>query len=154
MVYLKKILVPTDLSQFSLAAMEHAATFSLLYASKLHMLHVVDMETKEFHVRGEAEAAAALQEFVGKNVNPDMRLIQIVRRGNPAIEIRSFAEEEGVDLIVMATHGRTGVKHMVMGSVAEKVVRLSGHPGPYRQAPPLRESMLEDEDVENELHLR
>jgi hypothetical protein len=59
-----------------------------------------------------------------------------------------------VDLIVMATHGRTGVKHALMGSVAEKVVRISTVPVLTVKPFPIRESVLRDEDVENELHLR
>ncbi len=154
MIYLKKILVPTDLSQYSLAAMEHAATFSLLYASKLYLLHVVDVDNKEYQHRGEAEGRLALQEFVARNVNPDTRLIQVVRRGSPADEIRRFAEEEMMDLIVIATHGRTGLKHMVMGSVAEKIVRLSAIPVLSVKPHPMRESILMNEDVEEDLHLR
>ena len=54
----------------------------------------------------------------------------------------------------MATHGRTGVKHVLMGSVAEKVVRLSAVPVLTVKPLPIRESLLREEDVENELHLR
>ena len=154
MVYLRNILVTTDLSEYSLAAMEHAATFSLLYAAKLHLLYVTDVDAKEFQRVGEAAARNALQEFVAKHVNPDTRLIPVVRRGTPADEIIKFAEEEGMDLVVVATHGRTGLKHMVMGSVAERIVRRSTIPVLTVKPHPMRESILMNEDVEHELHLR
>jgi glycine betaine transporter len=149
-VYLKKILVTTDLSQYSLEALEYAQSFGLLYASRIFLLHV----DEHGHHRSEAQAVAALAEFVARNVEPDLKLTQVVRSGHPAVEIRRFSQEENVDLIVMATHGRTGVKHAVMGSVAEKVVRLSTVPVLTVKPLPVRESILRDEDIENELHLR
>ncbi len=150
MVYLKKILVTTDLSQFSLEALEYAQSFGLLYASRIFLLHV----DEHGHHRGERDAVAALAEFVARNVDSDVRLTQVVRSGHPASEIRKFSQEENVDLIVMATHGRTGVRHALLGSVAEKVVRLSAVPVLAVKPLPVRESILRDEDIESELHLR
>ena len=150
MVYLKKILVTTDLSQYSLEALEYAQSFGLLYASRIFLLYV-DEHT---HQRGDRDAVTALAEFVARNVDPDVRLTQVVRTGHAAAEIRRFSQEENVDLIVMATHGRTGVKHALLGSVAEKVVRLSAVPVMAVKPLPVRESILRDEDVEHELHLR
>jgi nucleotide-binding universal stress UspA family protein len=147
-VYLKKILVTTDLSQLSLEAMEYAQSFGLLYASRIFLLHV------EEHSRGDRDGVAALAEFVARYIDPEIRLTQVVRSGHPAAEIRKFSKEENVDLIVMATHGRTGVKHALLGSVAEKVVRLSAVPVLAVKPFPVRESILRDEDVESELHLR
>jgi glycine betaine transporter len=149
-VYLKKILVTTDLSQYSLEALEYAQSFGLLYASRIFLLHV----DEHGRHRGEEQAVAALAEFVARNVDADIRLTQVVRSGHPAAEIRRFSQEENVDLIVMATHGRTGVKHALMGSVAEKVVRISTVPVLTVKPLPIRESILRDEDIENELHLR
>jgi nucleotide-binding universal stress UspA family protein len=148
MVYLKNILVTTDLSRYSLAAMEHAASFGLLYASKIFLLHVVDSP------RGVGAAEGALSDFVGRNLNPDLKVIRVVRSGSPAEEIRRFAEEEAVDLIAMATHGRTGLQHILLGSVAEKVVRLSRIPVLTIKPGPLRGNTLREEDVETELHIR
>jgi nucleotide-binding universal stress UspA family protein len=149
-VYLKKILVTTDLSQYSLEALDYARSFGLLYASRIFLLHV----DEHGHHKSHTEAVAALAEFVARNVDPDTKLTQIVRSGHPAVEIRKFSQEENVDLIVMATHGRTGVKHALLGSVAEKVVRLSAVPVLAVKPLPVRESILRDEDVESELHLR
>jgi len=148
-VYLKKILVTTDLSQFSLEALQYAQSFSLLYASRITLLHV-----EEHAHRGRENAVASLAEFVARNVDPDVRLTQVVRTGHAAEEITRFSREENVDMIVMATHGWTGVKHALLGSVAEKVVRYSPVPVMTVKPLPVREGLLRDEDIENELHLR
>jgi len=148
-VYLKKILVTTDLSQFSLEALQYAQSFSLLYASRITLLYV-----DEHAHRGRENAVTSLAEFVARNVDPDVRLTQVVRTGHAAEEITRFSREENVDLIVMATHGWTGVKHALLGSVAEKVVRYSPVPVMTVKPLPVREALLRDEDIENELHLR
>ncbi len=150
MVYLRKILVTTDLSQYSLEALEYAQSFGLLYASRIFLLHV----DEHGHHGGASPAVASLAEFVARSVDPDIKLTQVVRSGHPAAEIRKFSQEENVDLIVMATHGRTGVRHALLGSVAEKVVRLSAIPVLTVKPLPIREILLRNEDVENELHLR
>jgi nucleotide-binding universal stress UspA family protein len=153
MVYLRKILVTTDLSDYSLAAVEYAASFGLLYSSTLHLLHVVD--SKEGHrLHSDAEAHRMLEEFVAANVSPDVRFIPVVRMGHPAEEVCRFAEEEGVDLVIVATHGRTGLRHILLGSVAEKIVRLSSAPVLTVKPHSLRESIIRSEDVEKDLHLR
>lgn len=153
MVYLRKILVTTDLSAYSLAAVEYAASFGLLYSSTLHLLHVV--ESREGH-RGQtvAEAHRLLDEFIAKHINPDVKFIPAVRTGHAPEEICRFAEEEGVDLVVIATHGRTGLRHIVLGSIAEKTVRLSNIPVLTVKPREIREGILREEDVEKELHLR
>jgi len=149
-VYLKKILVTTDLSQYSLEAIQYAQSFSLLYASRILLLYVEE----HGHHRGAGSDAATLAEFVARNIDPELRLTQVVRSGHAAEEITRFSQEENVDLIVMATHGRTGVKHALLGSVAEKVVRRSPVPVMTVKPLPVREALLRDEDIENELHLR
>jgi len=148
-VYLKKILVTTDLSQYSLEALQYAQSFGLLYASRIYLLYV-----EEHAHRGGESGVALLAEFVARNADPDLRLTQVVRAGHAAEEITRFAQGENVDLIVMATHGRTGVKHALLGSVAEKVVRYSPVPVMTVKPLPVREGLLRDEDIESELHLR
>jgi nucleotide-binding universal stress UspA family protein len=149
MIYLKKILVTTDLSEFSLAGLDYATTFALLYSSEIHLVYVVD----EHHADLE-EARAALEGFISKNINPDIQLVRAVRAGNPAAMILRYADEEGVDMIVMATHGRTGSRRAVLGSVADKVVRLTHIPVLAVKPHPVREILLRNEDIEKDLHLR
>jgi nucleotide-binding universal stress UspA family protein len=158
MIYLRRILVTTDLSEFSLAAIEYAASFGLLYSSKLYLLYVADQSSSVFgqdtKQRVEEHSMQRLGEFAAKKLGPDMKLSLVVRQGSPADEIQRFAAEEGIDLIVMATHGWTGLRHIVLGSVAEKVVRLSTVPVLAVKPHPLRENILQNEDIENELHIQ
>ncbi len=160
MIFLKKILVTTDLSPFSLAAMEYAMSLATLYTSKITLLFVLEGKEgahgKESSSQPatEEEAREALEEFVRTNISEGARLTLQVRTGVPADEITGFAQAEGIDLIVMATHGRTGVRHMMVGSVAERVVRLCTVPVLTVKPHPLRETYIRREDVETDLHLR
>lgn len=166
MIYLRKILITTDLSDYSLAAVEYAASFGLLYSSKLYLLHVVDPAAPILVIPGlEVNGATHMQQvveqgrrelegFVAKQINHDLKILPVVVAGTPAEEIKRFAEEEGIDLIVLATHGRTGLRHIVMGSVAERVVRLSSIPVLTVKPHPFREVIIEKADIESELHLR
>lgn len=166
MIYLKRILVATDMSEYSLAAVDYASTFGLFYSSKLYMLYVAerppliptidggDPFAGVHPVKTEETALAELEDFVANRVHSNITITPIVRIGSPAHEIVRFAEEATVDLIAMATHGRAGLSHIVMGSVAEKVVRLSSIPVLTVKPGPLRESILDKADVETELHLR
>ena len=160
MIFLKKILVTTDLSPFSLAAMEYAASLGTLYTSKIYLLYVLEGKEGAHGKEGqtlpktEEEAGKALEEFVRTNIPGETRLVRVVRKGVPVDEIRNFAQEEGIDLIIMATHGRTGLRHIVMGSVAERTVRLCSVPVLTVKPQPFREIILHREDIEKELHLR
>ena len=166
MVYFNRILIPTDMSPFSLVALEHAASLRLLYSSSLYMLYVgeetppllalhnAEFGTPEYKERLLQGFRNDLVAFAAKNVPDDIKITPVVRLGNPADEIKRLAQEEGIDLVVMATHGRTGFKHILMGSVAEKVVRLSNIPVLTVKPRPVQETLLEQKDVESELHLR
>ncbi len=166
MVFLRKILVTTDLSEFSLAAWEYASTASIFFNAEIFLLYVYEggapgrsKTHAEREPRGhthytEAEALKALHEFVQGSLTSGLKVTTVVRPGVPADEIIRFAEQEGIDLIVIATHGRTGLRHMMMGSVAEKIVRLSSIPVLSVKPGAFRERLLRDEDIEHELHLR
>ena len=154
------------MSEYSLAAVEYASTFGLFYSSKVYMLYVAERSPLVPTIDGgdpfagvrpartEEAALAELEDFVTKRVHSNVQITPVVRVGSPAHEIVRFAEESTADLITMATHGRTGLSHIVMGSVAEKVVRLSSIPVLTVKPAPLRESILDRADVETELHLR
>jgi universal stress protein A len=164
-IYLRKILITTDMSDFSLAAMEYAASLGLLYASNLYCLYVLEHaapafkrldrgeEAKLQQRQAEELAMQELQAFLDRKIETGIKPIPVVRSGAPAEVIGRFARQEEIDLIVMATHGRTGLRHIVMGSVAEKVVRMSSVPVLTVKPHPLREMILDDEDIESELHL-
>ncbi len=76
----------------------------------------------------EATARRLLDDTVASMKRTGAEIESVLLSGNPSAEIVKFATEESVDLIVMATHGRSGVEHLLMGSVAEKVLRKSPCP--------------------------
>ena len=167
MITLKKIVVTTDLSDHSLSALEYASTLSLLYGAKLYLLHVEDVgpppmysthlpdfEAEQFHRLATETARKDLETFAREKISPDLNVTLAVRLGNPVDEIRRFAETEGIDIVVMATHGRTGLKHILMGSVAEKVVRTSPVPVLTVKPKTMRDHIVSTRDVEDELHVR
>jgi nucleotide-binding universal stress UspA family protein len=165
MILLKRILVTTDLSNHSCAAFEHAFSLGLLYNAPIYLLYVANdapplatlygMRGDEHvhHEQIESAAMKKLEEFVAKNTGAERRVTPVVRTGDPAMEIATFAAEQNSDLIVMATHGWTGFKHLVLGSVAETVVRHATVPVLTVKPPSNDEPVLNKQDVESELHL-
>jgi nucleotide-binding universal stress UspA family protein len=141
------ILVPIDLSDSSALVLESAIKISLQLNSKLMVMHAVPMTAIAMPIEGQAvyneemieevldESKKLLKEFLDQNTDSKLDLTQHVVLGEPTIEINLFAEKNACDLIVMGTHGRTGLKHLLMGSVAEHVLRHSTVPVmsiPYR----------------------
>lgn len=162
---IKKVLVPTDFSGYSLSAMDYALSLAAVYEAKVYLLNVVDnIPTGAFHtidldaeaVRRNAQERAVdeLKKFVSQKLEGREDLVQVVRCGNPAEEIAAFAKDEHVDLIVMATHGRTGLAHMLMGSVAERVVRESNVPVLTVKPEQFQWNPLKESDVREQLHLK
>ncbi len=165
MINLKRILVPTDLSEYSLAALEYASSFAVLFDARISLLYVAEQVHSPIALRGhdagvsprqkaEEKAMESLRAFIRARVPKELHLVPVARVGVPAEEIKRFAEDESVDVVVMATHGRTGIQHIVMGSVAETVVRHSRVPVLTVKPSRVRESIIRNEDIEHELHLR
>ena len=110
-----------------------------MYNAHLHVLHVakehalVSLDSNDSGVENVQNSNRPTPEdevrkFVEKILPYQTKVIEAVRYGQPYKEIVNYACSEDIDLIVIATHGRTGVSHMVMGSVAERVVRFSPVP--------------------------
>jgi len=161
---IKNVLVPTDLSDLSIAAMEYAASLAEVYRARIYLLYVIEAEpnlafppTSEYSraIAGEIEGEAKkqLHKFVYWKLKDLGNVVEVVRQGKPHVEIPRFAQENGIDLIVMATHGRTGLAHVLMGSVAERVVRTSSVPVMTVKPRELQPPILTELDVEEELHL-
>jgi len=132
---IKKILFPTDFTEGALAALPYAIDLAKSFNAKLYLLHVIyDMSTSTgLHVP-HASLDAMYEEMqkgaekeiekVGAEMREELKDVETqVLRGVPYEEIRKFAGEKGVDLIVMGTHGRSGFDRIIFGSTAEKVVR-------------------------------
>lgn len=138
---LDRILLTTDLSLESLRAFEPLADVVQRRASTVILLHVVEdlaltprgaPFAASFHLPGGAEdkrkAEAWLAEHAGESLKDLPVEVRVIRAEKVARAITTFAEEESIDLIAMATHGRSGFKAMFVGSVAAEVLRHAKRP--------------------------
>lgn len=162
---INKILVPTDFSDSSLIGLEYALSLAAFGSIQVHLLNVLESDAAlVFHSIGRhAETTSRDPEVIATNILRDIiasrsvkerMVIAAVRRGDLVREIVRYAEEENVDLIVMATHGRRGLAHVLIGSVAEKVVRQATVPVLTVKPQYVSETLLNEEDLEEQLHLK
>jgi len=141
MIDLHRILVPTDFSEHSANALGYAVAFAEKFGAELHLLHVVQdlaMFLPDSVTAGPplmppvdqltAATRAALDRIVAENHLSHLPVHTDIREGTPFYEIIRFAREKDIDLIVMGTHGRSGLVHVLLGSVTEKVVRKAPCP--------------------------
>jgi nucleotide-binding universal stress UspA family protein len=133
-----RVLVPTDGSAGVERAITHAIDLAVAHDAEIHAIYVVNtaglaglpmeasMEGVDEMLRSDADhALEQVREFAdGSDVEVTTQVID----GSPSTEIVQYAEREGCDLIVMGTHGRGGIDRLLLGSVAEKVVRASNVP--------------------------
>ena len=137
MIFLKTVLVPTDFSEHSEKAIQYGAELAAKFGAALHLMHTVDT-TPVLYGEGGAfpfESAEEIVAVAAKQLDQieieSLGKEQVVRRacqGTPFVEIVRYAKENNVDLIVLGTHGRGAIAHMLLGSVAEKVVRKAPCP--------------------------
>ena len=127
MINVRRILYATDFSHYSNLAYFHAVALAEYHGARLIIVHV-HMPGRAALPDGGADERAywrgQLEQI--RPVNPDIPVQHVLLEGDPAEEIMRYAGDAGVDLIVMGTHGRTGVERLLMGSVAEKVMRGAG----------------------------
>lgn len=125
MINVKKILYPTDFSSYSNQAYFHAVALAENHRASLTVLFVYSsgMSTPEMHDESNEEGYWKRQLEQIRPVNPSIPVHHVLLEGDPAAEIVRYAEDAAMDLIVMGTHGRTGLERLLMGSVAEKVMR-------------------------------
>lgn len=139
MVNIKNILCPIDYSVYSEMALKYAVEFAEKYQAKLYLVHVLDIRVYDINDPDlynvtiiDEETIDKLRERLLKCVNEDTKskisVEAIIIQGVPFAEIIRTAKECKIDLIVLGTHGRTGLSHAIMGSVAEKVVRKAPCP--------------------------
>ena len=133
-----RILVPTDGSDHALRAMEHAQRLSNAFSAAVYVLNVVDLDAaggpfnmggldEEFIERLKQRGHNEVQSSVAK-FRDGIDVQTEVTTGTPSNVILQYADENDIDLLVMGTHGRSGVKRYLLGSVAESVVRRSDPP--------------------------
>jgi universal stress protein A len=131
---IKRILCPTDFSAIAEKAVGYAVFLASSHNAELQLLHVVDhlhgfdnylilsMAPHEISERMEKHANEDLSEVVNQ-IKETVKTKKAVRHGKASVQIIKMAREMKADLIVMGSHGRTGLSHVIIGSVAEAVVR-------------------------------
>jgi nucleotide-binding universal stress UspA family protein len=136
----RHILAPTDFSEYSKQAIASALELAKKFGAKLTILHVIELPP--YPVEGyvapslsatfmddlERQATTDLAQLVPEAEAANVEVARVIVVGTPYRKIIDTAEAEQVDLIVMATAGRTGFSHLVMGSIAERVVRTASCP--------------------------
>ncbi len=137
----KRILCPTDLSEPSYTGVSAAVAIAENQAAELILIHVVipvyhgsstllplGFDAKEYYEEMKEIARNNLEEHIKRQIPKEVNVRILIKEGNASDEIIKASEKEEADLIVIATHGWTGWRRFMFGSVAEKVVRLSTRP--------------------------
>jgi nucleotide-binding universal stress UspA family protein len=141
MISLKTVLVATDFSEPSEVAVRYGRALADAFHASLHILHVVPdsmalpwatmadgLAMADVQRQWEREANERLQRMLPESEREALHATLVTRAGDPVRQITSYALETSADLVVLGTHGRGPVAHMLMGSVAERVVRTAPCP--------------------------
>ena len=130
----ERILVPVDFSADSERALDYAVQFAVPFDASLTLMHVTYIpDPPGFNLdavirRAETDRRQDLLAYQKRTSDAGLLSDTHMDRGLPALKIVEAAQHGEVDLIVMGTHGRTGLKHLLLGSVAERVVQLASCP--------------------------
>ncbi len=134
---ISKILVPLDFSEFGKEALEIAQHWAENFKATLHLLHVIDIHDlyslDPQNMQSSVILENTLREHAAKELQKYSQSLKVpceteIRLGSPIEEISDCVQEKNIDLILIPTHGRSGLKHVLLGSTAEKVVRHSSCP--------------------------
>ena len=137
---IEKILIPTDFSESARYALQYAVDLNKVLKARLYLLHVLQDFTEfseynlspsilpQLYVEFEENAAKRLDTMAANMVPPETLCDTYILHGVPFYEIIQFAKKEQIDMIVIGSHGRTGIKHVLFGHTAEKVVKKSPCP--------------------------
>lgn len=130
---IRRILVPIDFSPCSKKALQYAIPFAKQFRARLCLLYVgqgyyllpdlAPTNLNTYKMGEHADAAGKLALFATREIPETLAVDILVRNGQPALEIGDVAKDIDADLIIISTHGYTGVKHIWFGSIAEQVVR-------------------------------
>lgn len=137
---IKKVLVPIDFSDYSKHALRYAIDFAKKFDAEMILISVIEpmiypadfsmgqvsipSTDQNLHERVEEE----LKKLADDEIGDQLKAKRIIKSGKPFYEIIETAREENADIIIIATHGHTGVEHLLFGSTAEKVVRKAPCP--------------------------
>jgi nucleotide-binding universal stress UspA family protein len=135
-----RIAIPIDFSDFSKKVLKYSLNLARVFGARIDLLHVIDQRVHpSYYIVGQEyfmtiepdlpeKALKTLREFVAGAVPDDVEVTYNILEGVPHDEIVAFATNEGTDLIMMTTHGLSGLEKMLIGSTTEKVVRKSRCP--------------------------
>ena len=135
MIEFKRILVPTDFSEYSAEAVGYGCALTDSFQAELHLLHVLEVHLGSTPVFAgglaltpRVQESRAAAESALEQVAAGREAVRSTREGPAFLEIVRYAKENDIDLIVIGTHGRSGLAHVMLGSVAERVVRKAPCP--------------------------
>lgn len=141
MLPMRKILCPTDFSKPSFEAMKTANEWALHFSAELILVHVVSpipvipihddpisFNLPLYEKEMEASSRKTLEQAAADRISTAIQISTLILHGDPATQIVRLAEEEQVDMIIIATHGLTGWRKFMFGSVTEKVIRMADCP--------------------------
>ena len=141
MLQIKKILCPTDFSDPSYEGLKVADQWATQFSAEVILVHVISplhaypvppdgtgFDVALYHQETLKASQKSLQEVAKNRFSPNLKVRTMILQGNPADQIVDMAKSEKVDIIITATHGLTGWRRFIFGSVAEKVVRFSRCP--------------------------
>jgi universal stress protein A len=139
-IAIKRILLPTDLSSYAATATQYACELATKFDAELHLLHTLEVHLAstpgfamglalpQYVQESRAAAEKALTGVLDPQWSAGRKVVRAVVEGSPREEIIRYARTQEIDLIVLATHGRSGLAHVLIGSVAESVVRTAPCP--------------------------
>jgi nucleotide-binding universal stress UspA family protein len=136
---IERILLPTDFSEYSSHAVPYACALADEYQAELHVLHVLEMiptapyfgmglTTPGFQEESETRARTLLEQVLPSDWPARENAVKVLKHGSPFVETIRYVKESRIHLMVITTHGRTGLAHTLLGSQAEKLVRKSPCP--------------------------
>ncbi|MBK7228109.1 MAG: universal stress protein [Ignavibacteriales bacterium] len=137
---IKKVLVPIDFSDYSKSALKYAVNFAKSFNADIILIYVVEpiiyppdfsmgqIAMPSINTEWDDRAKDELQKLAKSEIADIANVKTVIKTGKPFVEIIETAKEENIDLIIIATHGHSGVEHILFGSTAEKVVRKAPCP--------------------------
>ena len=137
---IKKVLVPIDFSDYSKSALKYAINFSKQFKAEVILVYVIEpiiyppdfsmgqIAMPSVNTEWDERAKDELAKLAKNEIPAELPSKTVIKTGKPFVEIIETATEEDVDIIIIATHGHTGVEHILFGSTAEKVVRKAPCP--------------------------
>ena len=139
MIRIKRLLSPIDFSDSSKQALRYAVEFARSFGAELHVLNVIEpvmYPAEMFGQIGMVDVESVLEKSSREEIADwhksfipaEVRSVVEVLRGRPFAEIVRYAQEKEIDLIILGTHGRSGLDHFLLGSTAEKVIRKAPCP--------------------------